>query len=161
MVGHDVDIFDCESVLMNFTDATMVFQVIPIQASYPYTCGWLIGCHLQTFNCNNFTKLLQAYPKLKKIHICYKKRHIKLGKEDKYVWDNYGFKQSRQEILVLKTIFNRNKDYHIKERLEGLDLKFIEYYGDPISPDPDTNQILIVKKPLSSKNILGTQKKKF
>ena len=75
----DDDILDCESVLMEFMSTKMSFQVSPLQASNHYTCGWLItGCHVQTFNYNHFTKLIQVHPKFKNIPICCKKRPINL-----------------------------------------------------------------------------------
>ena len=118
LVGHDVIILDCKAILSDFTDVKMFFQRNPLKSPEPYICGWLIGCHVQTFNCAHFTKLLQGHPKLAKIPICCKKRPIKLKKDDKPVWNDSkfitaitndcSFKQAHIAIKILKTIFNKN-----------------------------------------------------
>ena len=153
-MGHNVNILNCDSVLIEFINKKKKFQVSPLQESEPYTCGWLIWCHVQTFNCNNFTKLLQAHPKLKNIPICCKNRPIELKKEDKNYLGQFKTCYACLTIPVLKTIFNRNRDYDMKQRLEGLDLKFIKYYGIPISPDLFLKQFMNTQKAVNIQKYL-------
>lgn len=153
--GHSLPHLDLtDTVKQAFQDHQMNIYTETLQAASSMVCGWLLGADARTFNCEQFTDLLNSLPKFAKLPVACKKRILRLTKEEDIpketgtqgviILCNADYRT--QSNIALKATFNRSTTKAIADRPDGTNFKYVEYYADKESKTPTNKQFTLTAK---------------
>ena len=128
-----------------------------LQATTSRVCGWLLGADTKSFNCDHFTELLRSLPKFQKLPVASRRRMLKMKSEDVLLDRTdpntvYGIvilcdgNFLKETNIAMKATFNRSSPKAIADRPDGLNFKYIEYYGEAKSKSPTHKQAVQITK---------------
>lgn len=166
--GHNEsyqDIFS-DTAIQTLQDHQMNVNKEILQSPTPMVCGWFLGAEPRTFNCDQFTDLLNSLPKFENLPVACKKQTLKKSKSEKIEWGEGTFaitilcSSTYRDAtnIAMKATFNRKTAKAISERPDGANYKYMEYYADTKSKAGTRKQLAtaasaIIKQKKWSENI--------
>jgi hypothetical protein len=146
--------FLSDTVRQAFQDHQMNIYPETLQAAVPMVCGWLLGADAKSFNCEQFTDLLNSLKKFEKLPVACRKRVLKMTRTEE-IAERTGIQgvvilcnadYRTESNVALKATFNRSSPKAIANRPDGTNFKYIEYYADPKSKTPTNAQLRLTRK---------------